>query len=269
MRRRREQILLGAALAALVLGLGVGHVLARATGGEVDAGLAAAGRLDLAAGQLDLATTSTPSSAAAATSTAIPAAVAAPTDTAAPASASAPTSTADTAGGAATSTAATPAPSTTASTAPASTRAVTVATSSAPAAGLDRMEQGVLDAVNAARRLAGCQPLAVDSSLQAAARAYAQLMVERNWFDHRSPDGQSPGDRARAAGYQGGVGENLMMGFKDDPAGAVNDARYGWLHSEGHRANILNCDYRRTGVGYDPGNIQAGYADGAWVQMFG
>ncbi len=59
------------------------------------------------------------------------------------------------------------------------------------------------------------------------------------------------------------------MGFKDDPAGAVDDPRYGWLQSDGHRANILNCDYRRTGVGYDPGNIQSGYADGSWVQMFG
>ena len=127
----------------------------------------------------------------------------------------------------------------------------------------------MLDAVNAARRANGCPALTVDLSLQTAAHAYAAFMVQQHWFDHDSPSGQSPTDRARAAGYRGGVGENLMMGFKDDPRGAVTDATYGWLQSDGHRRNILNCDYTKTGVGYDPGNIQAGYADGSWVQMFG
>ncbi len=254
MRRRRQQILLGAALVALGLGLGMGHVLARTTGGDVDAGSGAAGPLDLATGvttsitapvtALDATSPDTASTAESTSSSVVPVAV--------------PSSTT------------TRAPSTTATTPPASasTRPAP-STTSPPAAGLDRMEQGVLDAVNAARQLAGCQPLTVDSSLQAAAHAYAGLLVDQDWFDHRSPDGQSPTDRARAAGYQGGVGENLMMGFKGDPAGAVNDPRYGWLQSDGHRANILNCDYRRTGVGYDPGNIQSGYADGSWVQMFG
>lgn len=279
-RRRREQILLGAALAALGLGLGLGHVVARATGGGVDAGLSAAGKLELAAG------VTTPSPMVPAASSTAPAAPSTAESTGSSGSAgstaslSAPTATTTstpgavapsaTARGLSTTTTAVPSSATSSPTAtsPPSTRPATVATPP-PAAGLTRLEQGVLDAVNAARQLAGCQPLAVDPALQAAAHAYAGLMVDQHWFDHRSPNGQSPTDRARAAGYQGGVGENLMMGFKDDPAGAVNDPRYGWLQSDGHRANILNCDYRRTGVGYDPGNIQSGYADGSWVQMFG
>ena len=39
----------------------------------------------------------------------------------------------------------------------------------------------------------------------------------------------------------------------------------GWLHSEGHRANILNEDFTQMGVGH----VQAadGYGD-YWVQLF-
>lgn len=270
MRRRRQKILLGAALAAL--GLGLGHVLARTTGGGVEAGAGAAGLLDPAAGVTtsitgsDSALDTVPDTVSISSST-VPATGPTASPTSSPSSSP---SSSDVVPVAVPSSTTTRAPSTTATTAPASasTRSAP-STTRPPAAGLDRMEQGVLDAVNAARQLAGCQPLAVDSSLQAAAHAYAALLVDQDWFDHRSPDGQSPTDRARAAGYQGGVGENLMMGFKGDPAGAVNDPRYGWLQSDGHRANILNCDYRRTGVGYDPGNIQSGYADGSWVQMFG
>lgn len=279
--RRRELILAGAALVALALGMGLGTMLARVGGGAV----AATGQLDLAA---VVVSTSQPGGASSGGSRTAPVGVGAVggPSTVAPATettlAGAEVSTSGPAAPAASSTAVTAAPSsTTAATAAASssttstTRAAPVVTvaspasSAPPAAGLNRMEQGVLDAVNAARQRVGCPPLTVDASLQAAAHAYAALMVSDHWFDHRSPDGKSPTDRARDAGYQGGVGENLMMGFKDDPTGAVTNASYGWLQSEGHRANILNCDYRRTGVGYDPGNIQAGYADGSWVQMFG
>lgn len=276
--RRRDLILAGAALVVLALGMGLGHALARATGSRVETGLEAGGQLQSAAGL------------GAASSSVVPASVApapqdAPASTAGATTVPAPAATAASgasAGGTAvvvidstttsrpaSTTTVTEAPSTTATTRPPASTATPATASPAPAAGLNRMEQGVLDAVNAARQMAGCPALTVDSSLQAAAHAYAALMVSEHWFDHRSPNGQSPTDRARAAGYQGGVGENLMMGFKGDPTGAVTNAQYGWLQSDGHRANILNCDYRRTGVGYDPGNIQSGYADGSWVQMFG
>ena len=280
--RRRELILAGAALVALALGMGLGNVLARVNGGA-GSGVVATGELDPAAGVAtsqpggasggapavgaDMRAVGGPSTIVPATETTLAsAAVSTPGSDAAAAS-----STAATAAPTSTTATAAAAPSSTTSTTRAAP-AVTVASptpSTSPAAGLNRMEQGVLDAVNAARQRFGCPPLTVDASLQSAAHAYAALMVSEHWFDHRSPDGKSPTDRAKAAGYQGGVGENLMMGFKDDPTGAVTNPSYGWLQSDGHRANILNCDYRRTGVGYDPGNIQSGYADGSWVQMFG
>jgi uncharacterized protein YkwD len=132
------------------------------------------------------------------------------------------------------------------------------------------MEQRALDKVNAQRAAKGCAPLVVDSHLQKAAHAYASEMVRTHSFSHTSATGKSPGDRAEAAGYtRGGVGENIAMGFRGDPNGVVNDPEYGWMHSAAHRANILDCAYTRTGIGYDPGNVDPEYAKGSWVQMFG
>jgi uncharacterized protein YkwD len=165
-----------------------------------------------------------------------------------------------------------PAPGTTApastTTAPAPAPTTAPATS-APGA-MSMMEQRAFDAVNAQRTANGCAALVVDASLQKAAHDYAAEMVATHNFSHTSITGLSPTDRAKAAGYtRGGIGENAMMGFKDDPDGAVNNPTYGWMSSPGHRANILNCAYTRTGMGYDPGNIDPAYADGSWIQDFG
>jgi uncharacterized protein YkwD len=142
-------------------------------------------------------------------------------------------------------------------------------TTSAPEA-MSSMEKQAFDAVNTQRTSNGCAALVIDSSLQKAAHDYAVEMVTTHHFSHTSTSGLSPTDRAKAAGYtRGGVGENAMMGFKGDPNGAVNNPTYGWMSSTGHRANILNCNYVRTGMGYDPGNIDPNYADGSWIQVFG
>jgi uncharacterized protein YkwD len=70
-------------------------------------------------------------------------------------------------------------------------------------------------------------------------------MAVHGYFAHNSQDGRSPFDRMRAAGYRGGLmGENIAAG-QPTPA-AVMDA---WMHSPGHRANILNCGYKVIGIG--------------------
>jgi uncharacterized protein YkwD len=70
-------------------------------------------------------------------------------------------------------------------------------------------------------------------------------MAVHRYFDHTSQDGRSPFDRMRGAGYKGGLmGENIAAG-QPTPA-AVMDA---WMHSPGHRANILNCGYKVIGIG--------------------
>ncbi|MEU3188050.1 CAP domain-containing protein [Streptomyces sp. NPDC006923] len=120
-------------------------------------------------------------------------------------------------------------------------------------------EAAVLALVNEERAKAGCQPLRSDSGLDSLARDFSDEMAERGFFDHTDPDGRTPWDRADAAGIQGLGGENIARG--QATAQAVMDS---WMNSEGHRANILNCDYTRLGVG-----VHTGSGGPWWTQDFG
>ncbi|MEW2545628.1 CAP domain-containing protein [Streptomyces sp. NPDC047002] len=117
----------------------------------------------------------------------------------------------------------------------------------------------VLALVNQERAKAGCSPLRDDSSLDSLAQDFSDDMAARGFFDHTDPDGRTPWDRADAAGVQKLGGENIARGQSD--AQAVMDA---WMNSEGHRANILNCDYTRLGVG-----VHEGPGGPWWTQDFG
>jgi len=110
---------------------------------------------------------------------------------------------------------------------------------------------------NVERAKAGCGTLRIDARLTTAARLHSQDMVDRGYFSHTSPEGEGPGDRAEAAGYPRWSGENIAAGYAT-PAAVVR----GWMNSDGHRANILNCSSKATGVGYDP-------REDMWTQMFG
>jgi len=123
----------------------------------------------------------------------------------------------------------------------------------------------VLRLTNIERRKNGCGNLTADPSLTVSAGRHAEDMVARHFFDHVNPDGLDPFERMAAAGFHGSaMAENIAMGY-DSPKAVVD----GWMNSDGHRRNILNCGYNRLGVGYDPGTIKDGYASGSWVQNFG
>jgi uncharacterized protein YkwD len=115
----------------------------------------------------------------------------------------------------------------------------------------------VVRLTNVERAKAGCGALRIDARLSAAAQEHSADMATRDYFSHISPDGQTPWDRAREAGYPSPSAENIAMGY---PTAAAVVA--GWMASDGHRANILNCSSHAVGVGYDPrGNY--------WTQLFG
>ncbi len=155
----------------------------------------------------------------------------------------------------ATPTVSTPAPTVEPST---STTAAPTGTGSLP-----DLEQRLVALTNAERAKAGCGALTVDARLVASADAHAVDMVAKQYFDHTGPDGSTPTSRGAAAGYPGGVAENIATGFTE--ADGVMTA---WMASDGHRANIVNCAYTVIGVGFDPGALP-GYGGGTWVQTFG
>ncbi|MBD0744440.1 CAP domain-containing protein [Streptomyces sp. CBMA152] len=117
----------------------------------------------------------------------------------------------------------------------------------------------VVSLVNQQRAQAGCSPLKADGSLAALATAFSDDMAARGFFDHTDPDGKSPWDRAAKAGIGNLGGENIARGQAD--AKAVMEA---WMNSPGHRANILNCDYKTLGVG-----VHFGEGGPWWTQDFG
>ncbi|WP_416973196.1 CAP domain-containing protein [Streptomyces sp. 4F14] len=117
----------------------------------------------------------------------------------------------------------------------------------------------VLVLVNEERAKVGCSALSANSALAGLAQEFSEDMAARGFFDHTDPDGKSPWDRASAAGISDLAGENIARGQAD--AASVMEA---WMNSPGHKANILNCDFKTLGVG-----VHFGSGGPWWTQDFG
>lgn len=134
----------------------------------------------------------------------------------------------------------------------------------APLADLERVRASALAAVNLARRDNGRRPVEASPLLDAAAQRHAEDMLRRAYYDHRSPEGTTPGERARAAGQLAArrVSENIAKGlFTPD------EVVRRWLDSPGHRRNILDPKAAVTGFGVAFGEGDDG-VEVVWVQMF-
>ncbi len=118
----------------------------------------------------------------------------------------------------------------------------------------------MLDELNAFRRENGLGPLIYSKTLERSADGMAADIAIRNFFDHVDPDGNSPVERALAAGFcHKYVGENLATGFED-----VASVMEGWKASEGHRVNMLHPDYAYVGMGV----FRTPQRGAVWVQEF-
>ena len=91
---------------------------------------------------------------------------------------------------------------------------------------------------------AAVPPLAWNAALAQAAAGHSQDMATYNYFSHTSRDGRSMVDRINAAGYLwSSIGENIAAGYPTTDA--VID---GWMASDGHCANLMNPNFRDTGL---------------------
>jgi uncharacterized protein YkwD len=116
--------------------------------------------------------------------------------------------------------------------------------------------------------------LTQSSPLDRAAAGYARAMVDQRFFDHVSPSGSTMLQRIKAAGWVAAsgswtVGENIAWGSGSlgTPASIVD----GWMHSAGHRANILNGSFAEIGIGIADGAPRGGIRGeaGTYVTDFG
>jgi uncharacterized protein YkwD len=127
------------------------------------------------------------------------------------------------------------------------------------------LELSMLDSVNKLR-LTGCtcgtdfmppvKKLTWNNSLASAAQAHAVDMYSHNYFDHISPGGTSPIQRAASAGYTGMyVGENIGKGYA-----TIGEVMQAWKKSEDHCKAMMDSLYIEMGA-YSYNEY--------WVQEFG
>jgi len=130
--------------------------------------------------------------------------------------------------------------------------------------------------INRERAANGEGPLRVNADLQAAAQSHSESMAMVGYFEHSGPEGGTVLDRLRTFGYidRGTiayeVGENIAWGSFEDATPASIVAA--WMESPGHRANILNPDFRDTGIGISPrlpSSFELGEVGAMYTQDFG
>ncbi|HEX7090539.1 MAG TPA: CAP domain-containing protein [Longimicrobiales bacterium] len=135
-----------------------------------------------------------------------------------------------------------------------------------PEIDLEYLALRVLAEANAVRMRAGSRPLVMDAALRRAARRYSRELAERQEIEHLSP---TPGrrtfrQRIAAEGARARIaGENLARlsaSVESLPSRAVR----AWMKSPGHRRNLLDPIFSRTGIGVMLGR------DGIWyvVQVY-
>lgn len=121
----------------------------------------------------------------------------------------------------------------------------------------DAFPEEVLQLVNRERAKAGARPLRLSKDLLDAAAIRAEEISRH--FSHTRPDGRDCFTLLRNRNHT--LGENIAGG-NPTPAEVVDS----WMHSPGHRANILNKSFKELGVGYyrKDGSAYTHY----WIQMF-
>ena len=106
--------------------------------------------------------------------------------------------------------------------------------------------------LNQERAARGVRPLRADSKLARAARGHARDMVAQRYFSHDSRSGASFSTRIKRTGWTRSrrsytMGENIGWG-----GGSLSTPREmvrAWMHSAGHRANILDRCFKQIGIG--------------------
>ena len=111
--------------------------------------------------------------------------------------------------------------------------------------------------VNLEREKVGLKPLKLSPHLTKYAAVRAEEITKK--FSHTRPNGSSCFTVVKIAYRR--IGENIAAG-QPSPEKVVES----WMNSEGHRANILNPEFGKLGVGYfnAPETDYKHY----WVQLF-
>ena len=119
-------------------------------------------------------------------------------------------------------------------------------------AGADQgIEQSMVGLVNGYRLQHGLAPLKLSSALMHAARAHSRDMVEHDYFDHTSQDGEQFSQRLTRFGYHWqAAGEAIgeASGLVS-PSAAADQAVTMWRQSPPHNRILLTGSFKAVGIG--------------------
>jgi uncharacterized protein YkwD len=134
--------------------------------------------------------------------------------------------------------------------------------------------------INEKRKRHGLRLLAWNNALSRIAAKHSRDMANRDYLGHDSPEGETFSDRYRQDGYLCEIrignliyagAENIALSRLYNSMTMENNIAYynwnsvqeialktveGWMHSPGHRKNILTPYWRQEGIGIEisPGN---------------
>ena len=116
----------------------------------------------------------------------------------------------------------------------------------------------VVKLVKQERAKAGLKEVTLDKTIESAALIRAKEIVRS--FSHTRPNGSNFSTVLKEQGitYRG-AGENIAWGQK-----SPEEVMKAWMNSDGHRANILNPNFTKIGVGH----YQNAKGTNYWAQLF-
>ena len=113
-------------------------------------------------------------------------------------------------------------------------------------------EDKILELMNAKRVETGLQPLVLDNTLINLARYKSDHMIQYGYFDHTNPDGTDWTNWLNTLQYTYGATAENIVSNTYDPYEFFNQ----WWNSPGHKANMMNPEYTKVGIGVVQGNSQ-------------
>jgi uncharacterized protein YkwD len=111
------------------------------------------------------------------------------------------------------------------------------------------LEDRILQLVNRERESAGVGPLYFSPELARAANAHSSAMANDGFFEHRGEGEPALFERVTDTGIDTDhVGENIFETSEGVSGAVADECVQMWMHSEGHRRNMLSPEFDKTGI---------------------
>ncbi len=125
------------------------------------------------------------------------------------------------------------------------------------------VEREMLALINQERTSRGLDPLQLERRLNDSSEDHSSWMLDTDRFSHTGEGGSSATQRMQAAGFDLSgswrTGENIAWQSERGAPGISDDVaqlHQNLMNSPGHRANILNPDFKYIGIGIEEGDMR-------------